>query len=840
MADKSHPLVSIVILNWNGLENTKLCLESVYALDYPNFEVVLVDNGSSDGSKNYFANLEGIVFVDNPVNRGFTGGHIDGLAASSGDFVVLLNNDAVVKPNLIKVALKHFSDKQVAAVGGRMYHWDDKLEPYDESNTFYSYQEISPITAEAKTLDYDHGVVQEVNNVSGACVMVRRSFIDEVGYFYDKFFAYYEETDLFARAKRAGYKVLYDPAFQVWHLNGASTTNRKAMFYYLIFRNRFLFAVRQFEPQFLGQFLAWHFRRSLKAMARYLLKREAIDLGMSKAFFGSLWHLPAVLLSRRRLAAELPDTYNRHLVRESASWVSIIIDCRELHEGLGETLLSIHGQSVNHIDIVIVLSEKTKHLTGEHSGHMVRYLLDNGRNHILFENLGTIATKGKYVMALRPGDIISPGFAEELTYHMIAKKAVVVGFGQSTILPGYLIDKEALITVGGYDNSLDTATAQDRLLRTMRAWGREVLHLRTLDGAKISDYPQRPEELTGEETTRIKHVGRALRYRHTRLGQLLQKALGAALRLRLIFWPYILTRWLFEPSLRLRAKLGRLKALLVAVVAGDKNEIRAQLKHSRNEIVRLDGDARRRELPVARFAGYKTPIFIICRDRLTPLLQLIGWLEKNGYTNIILVDNQSTYLPLLDYFVSTPYQVLRLDRNVGHRSPWVSGAVQLIAQDTYYVVTDPDVIPDDGCPSNALAYFRKLLNAYSAFDKVGFGLLINDLPAHYSLRDHVIEWEKQFWKLEVEPNVYDAGVDTTFALYRPRTEYFIHPSLRTGKPYVARHLPWYTDSTKLSVEDRYYRNHANQTVNSWDTDNLPERYAKEMAQQRKLAAKHLS
>src|SRR5690606_5067266 len=110
MKRNSFPLVSIVVLNWNGLEHTKVCLQHVRKLDYPNYELIVVDNGSKKSEKQYLKRYAektpNTRFVDNPVNRGFTGGHIDGLAVASGEFIVLLNNDAVMKSNYLKKALE--------------------------------------------------------------------------------------------------------------------------------------------------------------------------------------------------------------------------------------------------------------------------------------------------------------------------------------------------------------------------------------------------------------------------------------------------------------------------------------------------------------------------------------------------------------------------------------------------------------------------------------------------------------------------------------------------------------------------------------------------------------
>ena len=92
------------------------------------------------------------------------------------------------------------------------------------------------------------------------------------------------------------------------------------------------------------------------------------------------------------------------------------------------------------------------------------------------------------------------------------------------------------------------------------------------------------------------------------------------------------------------------------------------------------------------------PVFIPVRDRLAPLLQLIEWLESAGQREIWLIDNASTYGPLVDFLNGTSLRIVRLQHNLGHRSPWLSGTVQREAFGRFFVVTDPDVVPDSDCP----------------------------------------------------------------------------------------------------------------------------------------------
>jgi len=216
-----------------------------------------------------------------------------------------------------------------------------------------------------------------------------------------------------------------------------------------------------------------------------------------------------------------------------------------------------------------------------------------------------------------------------------------------------------------------------------------------------------------------------------------------------------------------------------------------------------------------------TPIFINCRDRVTSLRDLISWLENAGHERIVLVDNDSSYGPLLEYYEETPHHVVRLGKNLGPEAVWLADVPGSLAPGLAYVLTDSDVVPDPQAPDDAVERFEHLLIKYSDVDKVGFGMRIDDLPDTYRFRQDVVDWELQFWENEIEPGVYRADLDTTFALYRPSVRSRTLAALRTGLPYVARHVPWYADSARPSEEEEYYRSHADSAMTNWNADELP-------------------
>lgn len=209
------------------------------------------------------------------------------------------------------------------------------------------------------------------------------------------------------------------------------------------------------------------------------------------------------------------------------------------------------------------------------------------------------------------------------------------------------------------------------------------------------------------------------------------------------------------------------------------------------------------------------PVIINNFNRLNYLLRLIGFLEKNGFTNIIILDNNSSYPPLLKFYENCKHRIVRENSNYGHLAFWKSGLYNKYKWN-YFVYTDPDVLPLDECPGDFMQHFKLILDGNYRLDKVGFGIKIDDLPDSFSLRDKVRAYEKRYWEKEVGPSIFDAPIDTTFALYKPlsnlkRGEIYTLSAFRLGFPYLIRHLPWYVDSHHISEEERYYLESANRS-----------------------------
>jgi hypothetical protein len=199
------------------------------------------------------------------------------------------------------------------------------------------------------------------------------------------------------------------------------------------------------------------------------------------------------------------------------------------------------------------------------------------------------------------------------------------------------------------------------------------------------------------------------------------------------------------------------------------------------------------------------PVFVIVRDRISGLQQLLAYLERAGMENISLLDNDSTYPPCLDYLRQTPHRVLRLGQNLGHLALFEQG----LCPPGHFILSDPDLIPLG--PPDGVEHLWEVSQRYPGKAKWGFGLSLEGA----SPRTRGYAWEQELWapSRQLAPGIFDAPIDTTFALYPPATgrepRQRHSPAIRTGPPYVMRHPDWeYRPGDWLSPEDEYYHRRA--------------------------------
>lgn len=215
------------------------------------------------------------------------------------------------------------------------------------------------------------------------------------------------------------------------------------------------------------------------------------------------------------------------------------------------------------------------------------------------------------------------------------------------------------------------------------------------------------------------------------------------------------------------------------------------------------------------FEGKNTPIIINNFNRLTYLKDLIDKLKDLGYNNLYVLDNNSSYEPLLKYYDTNPCKIIRLKKNLGHLSFTKSGVYKQF-KNKFFVYTDSDILPNVHCPENFMEYLYEIMMKYKA-SKVGFAIKFEDLPDSYALKKFVELNHKKLWENQLEENVYKARIDTTFALHFPNMSVgwsLIGKHLRIGGNCVCKHQPWYVDSKNLTEEEINYINTSNKSA-SW-------------------------
>jgi GT2 family glycosyltransferase len=273
------PQVAIIILNWNGLKDTLECLESLNKITYPDYEVVLVDNGSRGGDADVLQSKCGgkISLIRNVENKGFAGGNNEALRHlarhSNASYYLLLNNDTVVAPDfldeLVKIAE---SDTKIAIAGPKTYFF----KPPDMLQTVWLKVNMGKGTTTTVGSNVtDKGQFNELKQVGclqGSCLLLKKEVVNSVGLLDEDYFCYWEESDYCARVNKAGYKIMYVPAAKIWHKK--SVTIRPKWYnllfakdkhlpsyleIYLMTRNTFMFMKKQAEPRQRRLFYIYYF-----------------------------------------------------------------------------------------------------------------------------------------------------------------------------------------------------------------------------------------------------------------------------------------------------------------------------------------------------------------------------------------------------------------------------------------------------------------------------------------------------------------------------------------------------------------------------------------------------
>ncbi len=206
------------------------------------------------------------------------------------------------------------------------------------------------------------------------------------------------------------------------------------------------------------------------------------------------------------------------------------------------------------------------------------------------------------------------------------------------------------------------------------------------------------------------------------------------------------------------------------------------------------------------------PIIIINYNQLFYLKKLVNFLKDRGFENIIIIDNQSDYPPLLDYYntIESKVKIERMDENYGHKVFFENIELQEKYGKGYFVITDADIVPNSKLPHDFLSKMIKILEEnFKIITKVGFALDIKSIPDTFPLKEKVLKHESQFWVNQYEQNAFFARIDTTFAIYKPcYPKKFNHinrfKGIRIAGNFSALHGGWYVDPNNYTDENLHY------------------------------------
>lgn len=224
------PSVAIVIVNWNSFDVTAQCLESLKSLDYPNFQVVLIDNGSNDGSgRKLKSEFPEVTLIESHNNLGFTGGNNLGIqyALDYGhDLVMLLNNDTIVTPTFAGILIERLTSEGLVAIQPKIMFNYDRSIIWNAGGKFLSFLSLPKTRGEGLKDDGRFDSLRYTDWITGCCFLIQADTIREIGLLDDKFFIYYEDTDWSLKLRQLGIQLGFEPSAVIYHEAGMSDKNR--------------------------------------------------------------------------------------------------------------------------------------------------------------------------------------------------------------------------------------------------------------------------------------------------------------------------------------------------------------------------------------------------------------------------------------------------------------------------------------------------------------------------------------------------------------------------------------------------------------------------------------
>lgn len=282
---------SVIVLSWNGKPYLEDCLSALLAQSYPDFEVILVDNASTDGSADFVAErFPRVRIIRNSRNLGFAAGMNVGLKAAQGEILVLLNQDTVVGENWLTALVEAMAaDREVGVAGCKILYPDGRTIQHAGARLdyplgfahHYGYGELD---------QGQYDILRPVDYVTGAAMGIKREVVEKIGYLDEDFFpAYFEDVEFCLRAREAGYKVIYVPQAVLIHHESSSTDRESYDQNRYYHKNRLLCLLKHYASEQFATDL-WPAERERLKIALPFSEVRALD----RAYLENLLSLPGL------------------------------------------------------------------------------------------------------------------------------------------------------------------------------------------------------------------------------------------------------------------------------------------------------------------------------------------------------------------------------------------------------------------------------------------------------------------------------------------------------------------------------------------------------------------
>jgi GT2 family glycosyltransferase len=332
---EKYPLVSIVVLNYNGKHHLKTCLDSLLRTKYPNFEIILVDNGSTDGSVEFVQrNYPTVKIVRLSKNIYTAGGYMAGAIVAKGKYVAILNNDIEVDENWLTPLVEVLEKMPWVAAADAKYR------------NFYDRSRLDDVAAAGRWIDYfgnnytrgvneiDREQYDKLTYIMGVLTIFRRDVLLRVGGFDTSYIFGYEDIDIGWRLYLAGYKVLYVPQSIIYHKSGATTRDGpgarrpRPEFYYLNKRNRIITLLKNYSVgNMLIVLLVTYLEYFLTALYFFFTGNKVYGLQIVRAMTYPFKNLRKIMRKRafvQRLRKESDKVIRRYMVPYSGDLLKIL------------------------------------------------------------------------------------------------------------------------------------------------------------------------------------------------------------------------------------------------------------------------------------------------------------------------------------------------------------------------------------------------------------------------------------------------------------------------------------------------------------------------------------